>query len=246
MSEFVQNIADWVLHIAQGNPYVAILLMTAVPVVGLNGAIPLGEILGVGLWATFGLTILGRAVLCMPLLLFWRQIFVLGKKLRISRWLVLKLESVLMSKADRINSLHSQHIVGAIDTRGNGVASIQHTVEYGYLGATGQSMQDKMYVGQRRKFGIIVLLTSLPVPIMGLWTSGVVVAMMGTRFWVGVSALMISNIVNGLSIVLLIYIFGDNVEILLVILTVIAVLFLIILLTRVLLHKEKTAQSNQD
>lgn len=227
MSQFAKDIADFMLMIAHGNPYLAVLLMTAVPVVGLNGAIPLGEMLGIAPWQTFWLVVLGRAILCMPLLLFWRQLIAFGKKWRLSRWLFVRLEQVLMSKAEKANASRimkekadAQYILQANDFTSTEIIATQNKNE------------------QLRKFWIIISYASLPIPLTGVWTSGAVATMMGTKFGVAVFALLIANIVNCLLIMLLVHLFGKNVDILLLIFMIVALLILIVLLCKIFFDKK--------
>lgn len=285
MSEFIKSIADFMLMICQGNPYIAILLMTAVPLVGLNGAIPLGALMGVSMWQTFWLVMLGRAILTLPLLLFWRQIFALGKKLKISRWFVIRVEQLLMSKAEKANSsslIKMGHDYGAdsnIDsnatnnfTKAN--VSQNSTVDGNMQNIVQSSQVDNSIENnvvldnianksnsesvslnnnntntntnsnissanreQLRKFFIIISYASLPIPLLGVWTSGAVATMMGTKFWVAVPALLIANLISGLLVVLLVKLFGDSVDILLLIAMIVAILAIVLLLVKIFTQK---------
>lgn len=274
MSEFVKNIADFMLIVSRGNPYVAILLMTAVPVVGLNGAIPLGDLIGVGMWQTFWLVMFGRAILCMPLLLFWRQIFALGKKLPISSWFFVRVERLLMSKAEKANSsnflrlynnknLSETRQIGDLKRGSVGTNAMICPSVTTKVGDAFSVANDEPHEGgavstlleiednakftfdskdiqreQLRKFLIILSYASLPVPLTGVWTSGAVATMMGTKFWVAVPALLIANLINGLLIVGLMRLFGDRVDVFFLIVMAVAIVAILFVFFKIFFQKK--------
>ncbi len=87
-----------------GNPYIAVLFVSMVPLIELKGAIPVGmtEAFGLGLLETAGVAYLGSTLISFLVFFLLKPIFALLKKIKIFNLIVRKCEGLFIHKAEEI------------------------------------------------------------------------------------------------------------------------------------------------
>lgn len=87
-----------------GSPYLAVILVSMVPLIELKGAIPVGmtEAFGLSLLETAAMAYLGSTVICVIIFFLLKPIFALLKKIKIFNLIVRKMEGLFIHKAEKI------------------------------------------------------------------------------------------------------------------------------------------------
>ena len=89
---------EFLISITQ-NPYLIVFLVSMLPLIELKGAIPIGAKLGLGLMESSILAYLGSTVVVLCVFFLIKYVFILLKKIRFIKKLVLKVEYVINKKA---------------------------------------------------------------------------------------------------------------------------------------------------
>ncbi len=78
------------------------LILSVFPLVELKGAIPIGTLFGEHLLTSFALAYIGSSLICIPVFFLLIPIFNLFKKIPFIKKLIVKIETVLKEKAEKL------------------------------------------------------------------------------------------------------------------------------------------------
>lgn len=86
------------------NKFIAVLVVSAFPLIELKGAIPIGmsEAFSLGLWETAGIAYLGSTAVSVLLFFLLKPLFNLLKRIKFIKKLIEKIEGIFYRKAEKI------------------------------------------------------------------------------------------------------------------------------------------------
>lgn len=197
------------------------LLLSAVPLIELKGAIPIGLKAGLSVWQAGLVAYIGSTLVTIPLFFLLLPIFNLLKKIPFIKKLVLKIEGVFHNKAIKLaQDAYKKH-------------------------NNGQVLNEAEAQKQGRKVLIKALLifVAVPFPVTGVWTGTAIGVFLNLKFRECFPAIAIGNFIAGLIITLLTKFFSAYVDIIIYILLAIAMVMLIVLIIKIALTPERKQES---
>lgn len=196
MTQFIEQLFH---NLFGGNVWLATILIAMVPVIELKGAIPFsmstqiwgGEALG--LFHAFLAGLVGSSLVVPILVLLYKPIINLLKKTRPFRNLAQKIEERVNSKKRKVE----QDISGENDVK------------------TSQNVNSNdIKVSQnvnslKKRIAAVFVFVALPFPFTGVWTGACLAVALGLNFWQATTTVVLGNVVAGVIIAFVSWLFGD-------------------------------------
>lgn len=102
MEQIVQSVVEWARAVF-GNDYLAVMVVSMLPMIEVKGAIPIAVGMGLNPWVACMFSVASSFIVCPIILLFLRPILDLLKKNKHFNGFAVRVEQIFQKKADKAN-----------------------------------------------------------------------------------------------------------------------------------------------
>ncbi len=212
MTEFIEQIFH---NLFGNNVWLATILIAMVPVIELKGAIPFSmssQIWGtkaLGLFSAFWAGLLGSCLAVPILVLLYKPIINFLKKTKLFRHLGQKIEERVNSKKQKVEQEIGEQNLGEnglipsqnLDQNDNEIVDKNKTKIEEESGKKTNSL--------KKRIASVFVFVALPFPFTGVWTGACLAVALGLNFWQATTTVVLGNVVAGVIIAIVSWLFGD-------------------------------------
>ena len=217
MSEFIEMIRNGMLAVFKFEEIVTVLI-SILPIVEARGAIPIGIGYGIHPALSWLYSFLGSSAIVPLLLLLLIPFINLLRKTKLFK----RIGDVIYEKFEKKSA--------SVD---GGNAETEET-------------EESKKKSERKKFWGVLLFVAVPAPLTGVWTGSAIAAITKLPFHKAVAAVIGGNLIASGIITLLCVLFKNYVDLITLIIGVIAILVVVALIVKIILHKPKTDEKKEE
>lgn len=193
-----------------GNDFVTVALISAVPLIELKGAIPIGLKAGLTLLQSAALSYVGSSLVCIPLYFLLLPVFGLLKKSGAVGKFFGKVENMLYLKASDLAEKAGKRKIDG-----------------------GLSAEEKRGKADRLILAALFAFVAIPLPMTGIWTGTAIAVFLHIDFGRAFVALVGGNFVAGALITLLTFLFKDKIDYVIYALFIVFIVMLVLLIIKI-------------
>ncbi|MDR1939599.1 MAG: small multi-drug export protein [Clostridiales bacterium] len=179
-----------------GNDILAVVILSMTPFIEVRGAIPFALGLGLSPFDAWLFCAMSATLAVPPILLLFSPVVALLKKLPILNGLICALEEVIGEKC--------QKIIGRAESRRKKRGPSRR--KKAFVNPGNASGGDDIYTAKSPdavKYRLLFFLAAAPIPLTGIWSSGIIAAFLGLDKIKAFTAIALGNLVSSAIVALL-------------------------------------------
>lgn len=166
--------------------YLAVFLISIIPMIEVRGAIPVGVSMGMNIWVSYVFSVLSALVICPILIFCLKPILNALKKTKLFKKIAVAFEDMFGEKAQKIND---------------------KTVNFD---EDSEEAKKKKRLNTLYKMLGVFMFVAIPLPMTGVWTGTAVAVFVGLKWYQSLATVVVGNFFAGAIITLLTLWLGDK------------------------------------
>lgn len=235
----VGDILNFFSYNFSNNVWLAVFIVSMLPIAEAKVAIPFG--MATGVWGANALSpsaaalisYFGSMIPAIFIILFLKPVFEMLKKTKSFRKFVLKMEGIFKKKSERqistaflrkkqnsnnLTDIQPEAISDNIKVKALNDAELGNAM----VGKATEELKNNEFAANKKGFAnlqklvTLVFFVALPLPLAGVWTSSAIAAFGDMKFWSSVFAIAFGNLLEVLFITIICTLFIDSVSVVLI------------------------------
>lgn len=235
----VGDILNFFSYNFSNNVWLAVFIVSMLPIAEAKVAIPFG--MATGVWGASALSpsaaaliaYFGSMIPAIFIILFLKPVFEILKKTKTFRKFVLKMEGIFKKKSERqittaflrrkqessnINTNQTTTTLKNVKVKTFSDAELGNAV----VGKATEELKNNEFAANKKGFAqlqklvTLVFFVALPLPLAGVWTSSAIAAFGDMKFWSSVFAIAFGNLLEVLFVTIICTLFIDSVSVVLI------------------------------